>query len=32
MEKSRGGARPNAGRKSKVEEQKVNNVFLKALG
>ena len=32
MEKSRGGARPNAGRKSKVEEEKVNNIFLKALG
>jgi hypothetical protein len=32
MEKSRGGARPNAGRKPKVEEEKVNNIFLKALG
>lgn len=32
MEKVRGGARPNAGRKTKVEEEKVNNVFLKALG
>ena len=32
MEKVRGGARPNAGRKPKVEEEKVNNIFLKALG
>jgi hypothetical protein len=32
MEKVRGGARPNAGRKSKVEEEKVNNIFVKALG
>jgi hypothetical protein len=32
MEKLRGGARPNAGRKSKVEEEKVNNIFVKALG
>jgi len=26
-----GGARPNAGRKSKVDEEKVNNIFLNAL-
>ena len=32
MEKVRGGARPNAGRKPKVEDEKVNNIFLKALG
>jgi hypothetical protein len=26
-----GGARPNAGRKSKADEEKVNNIFLSAL-
>jgi hypothetical protein len=26
-----GGARPNAGRKSKADEEKVNNIFLTAL-
>jgi hypothetical protein len=31
MEKVRGGARPNAGRKPKVEEEKVNNIFIQAL-
>ena len=31
MEKVRGGVRLNAGRKTKVEEEKVNNIFVKAL-
>lgn len=30
-ESKRGGARPNAGRKSVAEEQKVNNLFVNAL-
>ena len=30
-ESKRGGARPNAGRKSVAEEQKVNNLFITAL-
>jgi len=30
-EKKNGGARPGAGRKSKVEEEKVNVIFLTAL-
>lgn len=30
-ENKRGGARPNAGRKSVAEEQKVNNLFVNAL-
>ena len=30
-EKKRGGARPNAGRKSVAEEQKVNSIMIKAL-
>lgn len=30
-QKKRGGARPNAGRKSVAEEQKVNNIMISAL-
>jgi hypothetical protein len=31
VKKTHGGARPNAGRKSVAEEQKVNEIFLSAL-
>jgi hypothetical protein len=31
VKKTRGGARPNAGRKSVADEQKVNEIFLSAL-